>query len=307
MNTTDPSSTQPSSTQPGNAEPSSTTGLGSIEPVSAEPVSAEPVSAEPVDIERGDIEAAGAEPGNTEPGDSGSDRTGHTGWLGTGRLDGGGAARDRDWLPAGVPAAGEDCVPGDPPVPITVWRTPADPGSTHAPYGPGAAVSRAVAVRLVAVFTAPGDLVLDLTGEQRIAAIAAVSRRAAVTRTAATDGVGGARLAVTGWPPSKSADRADPVGWLAALRAVLAPGGCLVLVIAEGRLEWGQAVAAAAGAGLTYIQHLVAADVSVTGGTLAHRTHPRRPAEAGRGHLRIHQDLIVLRRSPRAARGRSDA
>jgi hypothetical protein len=167
-------------------------------------------------------------------------------------------------------------------------------------------------VRLVAAFTAPGDLVLDLTAEQRIASIAAVSHRATATATTAAAaggaaGAGGARLVVAEWPPARSADRADPVGWLAGLRRVLVPGGCTVLVVAQHQLEWGTAVAAAATAGLTYIQHLVAADATATAGALAHRTHPRRPAETGRGHLRIHQDLIVLRRPTPATRGRSDA
>jgi hypothetical protein len=54
-----------------------------------------------------------------------------------------------------VPAV--DRVPGDPPVPITVWRTAASP------HDPPAGLPERLAYRLVAAYSRPGETVLDLT------------------------------------------------------------------------------------------------------------------------------------------------
>ncbi|MFY1700181.1 hypothetical protein ACN28G_00205 [Micromonospora sp. WMMA1923] len=55
------------------------------------------------------------------------------------------------------PVPSMDLVPGDPPVPITVWRTARSGGDQHA------AVSGRLAYRLVAAYSRPGDTVVDLT------------------------------------------------------------------------------------------------------------------------------------------------
>ena len=57
-----------------------------------------------------------------------------------------------------------DLVAGDPPVPITVWRTPA--GDDQASIPPR------LAQRLVAAYSRPGEVVIDLTDDDAVAAAA---------------------------------------------------------------------------------------------------------------------------------------
>jgi hypothetical protein len=60
-----------------------------------------------------------------------------------------------------------DWVPGIPPVGLTVWRTPACDGA--------GSISDRLAYRLVAAYTNPGDLIIDLTGA--LAGVAATGGR----------------------------------------------------------------------------------------------------------------------------------
>ena len=60
-----------------------------------------------------------------------------------------------------------DLVAGDPPVPITVWRTPA--GDDQASIPPR------LAQRLVAAYSRPGEVVIDLTDDDAVAGAAAVA------------------------------------------------------------------------------------------------------------------------------------
>src|SRR5438093_12641358 len=62
-------------------------------------------------------------------------------------------------------ASHTDLVTGDPPVPITVWRTPA--GDDQASIAPR------LSQRLVAVYSAPGEVVIDLTDDYALAGAAA--------------------------------------------------------------------------------------------------------------------------------------
>src|SRR4051794_904516 len=55
-----------------------------------------------------------------------------------------------------------DLVPGDPPVPVTIWRTTRTDLDTH-PVG-----SR-LARQLIAAYSRPGDIVVDLTGHRALA------------------------------------------------------------------------------------------------------------------------------------------
>ena len=70
------------------------------------------------------------------------------------------------------PDDGVDAVPGDPAVPITVWRTPASGDPTPIPDR--------LAYRLLAAYTTPGDTIIDLTGAPSISATAAAGRRSLV-------------------------------------------------------------------------------------------------------------------------------
>src|SRR5436190_1364876 len=65
--------------------------------------------------------------------------------------------------PGGSPYT--DLVPGDPPVPITVWRTPA--GDDQASIPPR------LATRLVSAYSRPGEAVVDLTDDQALTRAAA--------------------------------------------------------------------------------------------------------------------------------------
>jgi hypothetical protein len=73
------------------------------------------------------------------------------------------------------PDDGVDVVPGDPPVPITVWRTPASGGTTPIPDR--------LAYRLLAAYTTPGDTIIDLTHAPSITATAAAGHRNLVHAT----------------------------------------------------------------------------------------------------------------------------
>jgi hypothetical protein len=64
-----------------------------------------------------------------------------------------------------------DLVAGDPPVPITVWRT----ARTTTDAGRG--VSARLAYRLVAAYSRPGDAVVDLTDDHALTAACTAGRR----------------------------------------------------------------------------------------------------------------------------------
>jgi hypothetical protein len=81
---------------------------------------------------------------------TGPGRTLHTGNAGPGTFD----------------DASLDLVPGDPPVPITVWRTAEDDHDQHPVLGPR------LARRLVAAYSLPGEVVLDVTDGHALAAAA---------------------------------------------------------------------------------------------------------------------------------------
>ena len=69
--------------------------------------------------------------------------------------------------PAGTAAI--DLVAGDPPVPITVWRTPAGDGQASVP-------SR-LAERLMSAYSRPGEVVIDLTDDHALGGAAAQGGR----------------------------------------------------------------------------------------------------------------------------------
>jgi len=70
-----------------------------------------------------------------------------------------------------APEGATDYVPGDQPVPITVWRTAREPGENPHP------IPRRLAYRLVAAYSCPGDAVIDLTPEHALAAAALAGAR----------------------------------------------------------------------------------------------------------------------------------
>ncbi|MEH0825978.1 MULTISPECIES: hypothetical protein [unclassified Micromonospora] len=73
--------------------------------------------------------------------------------------------------PIGVDPTLIDLVAGDPPVPVTVWRTVRTDADT------GRAIGARLAYRLVAAYSRPGDAVVDLTGGHALSAACAAGRR----------------------------------------------------------------------------------------------------------------------------------
>jgi hypothetical protein len=167
-----------------------------------------------------------------------------------------------------------DVVPGDPPVPITVWPVPAPRR--------GETMSNAMGVRLVHNLTHPGELIIDLVdGPQLARAVIAASRRSHL-QTARQTGWGRepARLIVTGWPVDTPA---SPVEFFGRCRDMLLPGGCVAVLLSHDVTAPVDVIIAAKQAGLAYLQHIVAAD------------QPPRRGQATL--LDIHTDVLILRNS----------
>jgi hypothetical protein len=192
-----------------------------------------------------------------------------------------------------------DVVPGTPPVPITVWRTPSDEPGPH--LGPR------LAARLLAAYTSPGDTIHDTTGDPVL--------RQATTSTGRhyrTSGAGRSRgevqpvaLAVTDWPAGDERDL-DPVVVYGGLRRRLRPGGILAVILgtADGQpADAAGLVDVAAAAGLSYLQHIVAVHATATGDQLTPPDHPAaaRPP-GGAAHIRVHRDLMIFTRAGLAPR-----
>ena len=165
-----------------------------------------------------------------------------------------------------------DVVPCDPPVPITVWAVPAPQ--------PNETMSAPMGVRLVHNLTHTSDLIIDLTsGPQLTRAIIAAHRRSH-SGSASAPGWGHetAALIVAEWPPADSAD------FFRRCQAGLIAGGCVAVLLAHGDpVQPVDVVIAAKEAGLSYLQHIVA----------AHRA----PTPGSRAQLNIHTDVLVLTRS----------
>lgn len=187
--------------------------------------------------------------------------------------------------PTRVPAldAVGDIVAGEPPVPITVWHVPAPEA--------GCTLSNALADRLVQNFTTRRRwLILDLTrGEQLARAVRAAERHhARHTPADVTVGIRRAALIVAGWPLGDT----DPGMLLADCAQRVMAGGCVVLVLRAAELTVNQVlIGAARTAGLTYLQHIVA----------AHDLSARRGKLNGGTHLSVHSDVLIFASSRDAA------
>ncbi|MEV4545259.1 hypothetical protein [Micromonospora echinaurantiaca] len=183
--------------------------------------------------------------------------------------------------PRRAPIPVGDLVPGDPPVPITVWPVPAPQQ--------GETMSNAMGVRLVHNLTHPSDLIIDLAvGPQLARAVIAAHRRSHLhTPRHVGWGREAATLIVTGWPAD---DAAPPVDFFARCHATLAPGGCVAVLLPHGDvIAPVDVVIAAKRARLAYLQHVVAAD--------------RLPQRGRRAQLDIHTDVLILTRSVTQTRG----
>jgi hypothetical protein len=174
-----------------------------------------------------------------------------------------------------APDAIGDIVDGEPPVPITVWHVPAARAADT--------MSSPLAQRLVANFAHPRDLIIDVTRGSQLAQAASAARRRHRRHQAAdlASGKAQAVLLVSGWP----AGDVPVEDFLASCAAQLAVGGCAAVVLTDGEVAFNQSlIAAARAAGLTYLQHIVAAhDLSDRHGQLDDGTH-----------IRVHSDVLIF-------------
>jgi hypothetical protein len=199
-----------------------------------------------------------------------------------------------------------DVVPGTPPVPITVWRTPSDEPGPH--LGPR------LAARLLAAYTRPGDTIYDTTGDP-VLRLATTSTGRYYHLDRSRGKVQPVALVVTYWPVDDS--DLDPVVVYGGLRRRLRPGGILAVILATADGQPADAaglVDVAAAAGLSYLQHIVAVHATATGDQLTPPDHAAAPpAPGGPEHIRVHRDLMIFTRSAPAPRstglkgGREDA
>jgi hypothetical protein len=231
-----------------------------------------------------------------------------------------------DWQISDLVAAGVlDTVPGDPPVPVSVWRAtgPDDP-----PASPGqifTGLTTRLAQMLLAIWTDPGEMVIDTTDDPAVQAAADAGARTYLTlhlpttRQQGADLRGKAALILLRWPPtspppehrpepaqdtphdqstvSAMEDRRPgspaPIAGLvlAACRDLLCPDGHTVVILAPpagGRLYRDYArevVPAARQAGLGYLQHLV---------VISSHPQPTAPGTDWLAHPRAHIDLLVF-------------
>jgi hypothetical protein len=234
-------------------------------------------------------------------------------------------ARSRsDPLDQGLAVAGEiDVVPGDPPVPISVWRVA---GTDHpARFDTGGGLTSRLAALLIGLYTGRGDTVVDLTSDPSIAGAAGAGARRYLpvddpARLADLDHVAGAvRLVVLRWPPTRAGRRTnvDSAGTeeleltalLTGCRRLLAADGYTIVALIPaphtGYVEHaGRLIPAARRAGLGYLQHIVAVTAPIPGARRPQLAVPADPATLRAAtHLRFHLDLLVfvLHRTGRAA------
>ncbi|MBV1854567.1 hypothetical protein KUA19_31015 [Catellatospora sp. NEAU-YM18] len=161
-------------------------------------------------------------------------------------------------------------MPGDVPVPITVWPVPAPRR--------GETMSNALGVRLVHNLTHPGELIVDLADGPQLARAVIAARRRSHLQAARQVGWGkeSARLIVTGWP----LDDLSPVEFFNRCRDKLLPGGCVAVLLSHDVTAPVDVIIAAKDTGLAYLQHIVAADQP-----------PRRGQQT---LLDIHTDVLIL-------------
>ncbi|MFC3504122.1 hypothetical protein ACFOOK_24565 [Micromonospora krabiensis] len=264
-------------------------------------------------------------------------------------------------LLAGVDPTPTDLVAGDPPVPLTVWRTARTPGDARRSIG------TRLADRLIAAYSRPGEAVIDLTTDHALtSACAAGARRhhpawftdassliiGPATPVPLASGIigdadeedlpemgawfgddltdpdlhppadsvaglpsGGSlqqatSLVVACWPldPHAATNRVRLAWLLAACAQLLQPGGCLILVVTApagttaGPEDFSGVVQAAAGAGLGYLQHLVAVTADTDGDTFVYHVTDEELLTLTTAvdqrwqvaHLRVHADLMVF-------------
>jgi hypothetical protein len=194
-----------------------------------------------------------------------------------------------------------DVVPGDPPVPITVWRVADGPYGHHHAEG----LTGRTAQLLVALYTRAGDIIVSLGDDPAIAGAAGAGGCRylpvdAAHRLADLDHVSGSvRLIILRWPPAidpprpgTSMDGDAMVDLFTACRVLLAADGYTIVAVppatAENAQHLWQLVPAARKAGLGWVEQIVAITATIDGDEL---DVPAAPTD--RATLRLADDLVV--------------
>lgn len=206
-------------------------------------------------------------------------------------------------------AAGDiDVVPGDPPVPIAVWRV----ADVDARYGHqrADALTPRLAALLVGAHTHPGDTIISIGDDPALAGAAGAGGRRyrAVDRAdqlADLDHTAGTvALIVLPWPLPQDVDGIDATGLRGIFRAcrrLMSPGGCTIVALAALPPQQTFAqhstalIPAAQQAGLGWLQHIVAITAPVVGQHVTWRATPADVATVRAAtHVKVHLDLFVF-------------
>ncbi|GAA0901589.1 hypothetical protein [Virgisporangium aurantiacum] len=203
-----------------------------------------------------------------------------------------------------------DVVPGDPPVPITVWRV-ADDGDPYGHHHSDGLTGR-TAQLLVGLYTRVGDTIVSLGHDPAIAGAAGAGGRRylpvdATDRLADLDHVAGTvQMIMLPWPPASRdgagvsgpavagppMEVAAMVDLFTACRILLAADGYTIVAVppvtAANVAHLWQLVPAARQAGLGWVEQIVAITADVDGDRL---DVPAAPADAAT--LRLADDLVV--------------
>jgi hypothetical protein len=226
------------------------------------------------------------------------------------------------WQIADLVAAGIlDAVPGDPPIPISVWRAA---GPTDLPETPASVFARLtprLAAILLAVYTDVGDTLIDTTRSPVLEGAAGASGRRYLALDLPSQNPdehqhleGKAGLILLRWPPtgpfqapsgtSHPGDDGmpDPHPVLHACRDLLSTHGHTMVFLAPPvgtyRDHARSLIPAAAAVGLGYLQHIVVVTAIDPPPTSQPPT-----ATPPRMLAREHLDLLVFILRPRAIRG----
>lgn len=198
-----------------------------------------------------------------------------------------------------------DVVPGDPPVPITVWRV-ADADDLYG-GNPTDGLTGRTAQLLIGLYTRVGDTVVSLGGDPAIAGAAGAGgcRYLPVDtphRLADLDHVAGTvRLVLLRWPPATfrpGVDVAAAVDLFTACRVLLAADGYTIVAVPPATAQdvqhlW-QMVPAARTAGLGWVEQIVAITTPLNGDQFAVPATPTDRVLRLSNDWSIHVDLYVF-------------
>ena len=223
-------------------------------------------------------------------------------------LDGVAAAGDPLGLSELIASGDIDVVPGDPPVPIAVWRV-ADVDARFGHQRADALTPRLAAL-LVGTHSRPYDTIVSIGHDPALAGAAGAGAR--VYRSVAhldelgdlDHAVGTVALIVLPWPPPHQPagmSRDSLVAMFAACRRLMAPGGCTIVALAglppgETFVQHSSAlIPSAHQAGLGWLQHIVAITAPIVGQHITWSAAPADPAMLRAAtHLKVHLDLFVF-------------